>query len=67
MLDGTDRTVKELHNFCLVVAKNIPEKSLAPLRSLQKKCPQYITRSTCDPNTPMVDAVPSALTTSSPA
>ncbi|CAK0826544.1 unnamed protein product [Prorocentrum cordatum] len=67
MLDGTDRTVKELHNFCVVVAKNIPEKILAPLRSLQKKCPQFITWTTCDPNTAMVDTVPSALTAKAPA
>ncbi|CAK0851318.1 unnamed protein product, partial [Prorocentrum cordatum] len=67
MLDGTDRTVKELHNFCVVVAKNIPEKILAPLRSLQKKYPQFITWTTCDPNTAMVDTVPSALTAKAPA
>ncbi|CAK0873797.1 unnamed protein product, partial [Prorocentrum cordatum] len=67
MLDGTDRTVKELHNFCVVVAKNIPEKILAPLRSLQKKYPQFITWTTCDPNTATVDTVPSALTAKAPA
>ncbi|CAK0820808.1 unnamed protein product, partial [Prorocentrum cordatum] len=67
MPDGTDLAVKGLHNFCFVVAKNIPEKILAPLRNLQKEHPQFITWSTCEPNTAMVHTAPYALTAKSPA
>ncbi|CAK0794057.1 unnamed protein product [Prorocentrum cordatum] len=60
MMDGTDKTVKELHNFCSLVANNVPDKLLTPLLNLHKKYPQFITWASYAPNTPTQDTVPSA-------